>query len=203
MPPLEAAIPYFLNPEQEIPKVRIPREAGVPEEVPPEELRYWKGRLVPHLDSVAHLRPYAYSLLKVREIARRSLQVTTAFRAKGVAGVYRFLLGCRYATDEELFKRKDYWQTPDEFESNRAGDCEDHAMWAWRQCLDLGDDARFTIGGFRKGAHAWVTLFEHNIPFVLEATAKDTRELEPFKAPSRYEPSFSIDGKLRFYQHVR
>lgn len=33
-----------------------------------------------------------------------------------------------YVSDEILFNKKDYWQTPLEFESNKCGDCEDFAI---------------------------------------------------------------------------
>jgi len=76
--------------------------------------------------------------------------------------VRKFLASCEYVSDKELFGKKDYWQPPEEFEKRRKGDCEDFALWTWRQLLSMGYDARF-IGGAsgRYGeGHAWVEFFQ-------------------------------------------
>jgi hypothetical protein len=58
----------------------------------------------------------------------------------------RFLAGCKYVSDEEQFGERDYWQPPELFEECRKGDCEDFALWAWRQLLHLNYPARFVLG---------------------------------------------------------
>ena len=49
----------------------------------------------------------------------------------------RFLAGCEYVSDEEQFGERDYWQPPEQFEKSKKGDCEDFALWAWRQLLHM------------------------------------------------------------------
>jgi hypothetical protein len=49
-----------------------------------------------------------------------------------IGDVRRFLVNCRYVSDEEQFGKKDYWQPPEEFEKRKQGDCEDFALWTWR-----------------------------------------------------------------------
>jgi hypothetical protein len=76
--------------------------------------------------------------------------------------VRRFLIGCEYVSDKELFGKDDYWQPPEEFEKRKKGDCEDFALWTWRQLLNMGYDARFiggSCGRFGEG-HAWVEYFQ-------------------------------------------
>ena len=69
----------------------------------------------------------------------------------------RFLAGCTYMLDEDQFGEKDFWQPPDQFEESKKGDCEDFALWAWRQLLQMNYDARFVIGisGQYRAGHAW------------------------------------------------
>jgi hypothetical protein len=52
-----------------------------------------------------------------------------------MADVRNFLVGCTYVSDTELFGKRDYWQPPEDFEKRRKGDCEDFALWTWRQLL--------------------------------------------------------------------
>jgi predicted transglutaminase-like cysteine proteinase len=52
--------------------------------------------------------------------------------------VRKFLDGCKYVSDEELFGKRDYWQPSEEFEKRKKGDCEDFALWTWRQLLEMG-----------------------------------------------------------------
>ena len=47
--------------------------------------------------------------------------------------VRSFLRTCRYASDQEQFGVKDHWMPPEEFERARRGDCDDFALWTWRQ----------------------------------------------------------------------
>ena len=57
-----------------------------------------------------------------------------------------FLLDCKYVSDEKQFGEDDYWILPHEFEKLKKGDCEDFALWAWRQILNMGYPARFVVG---------------------------------------------------------
>lgn len=122
--------------------------------------------------------------------------------------VRSFLCGCKYVSDKELFDKEDYWQPPDEFERRKQGDCEDFALWTWRQLLIMGYDARF-IGGRcgRYGAgHAWVEYRENNRWFLVEPLYCRISDRMPRLSTLRYEPKLSVswDGKtLRYFAHKK
>ena len=114
-----------------------------------------------------------------------------------------WLLGCEYIRDPELFHEPDFWQHPRTFERLRQGDCEDHALWAWRKLVELGFDAELVSGRIvhtdeaatRDGGHVWVLFRENSETFVLEATAKSkdrmVRSLNDVR--NKYLPSFGVD----------
>lgn len=113
------------------------------------------------------------------------------------------LLSCVYRRDEATQRRRDVWLHPEDFETSRSGDCEDHALWAWVQLVRLNWDVRFTVGLWRGGGHAWVTLYRPSGIFLLETTAKREDDLLlPSTPDDGYEPVWSVDGKLRFYVHA-
>lgn len=119
-----------------------------------------------------------------------------------------FLITCKYVSDEDLFGKRDYWQPPDEFEKRRKGDCEDFALWTWRQLLAMGYDARF-IGGSagRYGAgHAWVEYCKDGKWFLFEPLFCRVGYTMPRLSTLRYQPRYSVswDGKtLRYFAHKR
>jgi hypothetical protein len=84
-------------------------------------------------------------------------------------GLRRFLVGCKYVSDQEQFGERDYWQPPEQFEENKKGDCEDFALWAWRQLLHLNYPARFALGsaGRYGEGHAWVTFQKDGKAYLL------------------------------------
>jgi hypothetical protein len=128
-------------------------------------------------------------------------------QCKTIAGVRSFLAGCLYVSDKELFGKKDYWQPPDEFEKRRKGDCEDFALWTWRQLLSLGYDARFVVGtcGWYRAGHAWVEYFEDGKCYLLEPLANRLAAI-PRLSTVRYVPKFSVswDGKtIRYFSHTK
>ncbi len=47
----------------------------------------------------------------------------------------------QYATDDVVFKQKDYWATPSELIGNSRGDCEDYAIAKYVSLLHLGIDS--------------------------------------------------------------
>lgn len=121
--------------------------------------------------------------------------------------VRRFLRTCRYVADQVQFGRRDYWMPPEEFECRRQGDCEDFALWTWRQLMRLGYSARFVCGrGGRYGAgHAWVTLDREGRTFIVESLAAGVGPTFPRLTTLRYEPQVSVswDGRsLRYYEHA-
>jgi transglutaminase superfamily protein len=119
--------------------------------------------------------------------------------------VRRFLASCQYVSDKEQFGQNDYWQPPEEFERRKKGDCEDFALWTWRQLLGLGYDARFVIGscGRYGDGHAWVEYFQDGKCYLLESLASRAWTL-PRLSTIRYSPKISVswDGKtIRYFSH--
>src|SRR5690348_9858416 len=89
-------------------------------------------------------------------------------------GDLRMAADCEYVRDP--VHERDYWQHPKTFEQLRKGDCEDHALWAWRKLTELGLPAEFYVGRWRTGKeaqpgfHAWVVFQDGGIQYLLEAT---------------------------------
>lgn len=126
-----------------------------------------------------------------------------------VAEICNWLRECRYVSDHEQFNTRDHWLHPVEFETSRQGDCEDHALWAWRKLVELGIPAEFVVGQAKwtgdhpTEAHAWVTFTQNGRTHLLEATGKSNL-LYPLEATaSRYHPWYSIDQNFQTYQHNR
>jgi len=122
--------------------------------------------------------------------------------------VRTFLATCKYVSDEELFGKKEYWQPPEEFERRRKGDCEDFALWTWRQLLSMGYDARFVGGscGRYGTGHAWVEYFKDGKCFLLEPLYRLVGDTLPRLSTIRYRPKISVswDGKaLKYYSHKK
>src|ERR1700760_1135947 len=88
----------------------------------------------------------------------RNLSQPLTVKCDSITDVRRFLSRCRYVSDKEQFDRDDNWQPPEHFELSRRGDCDDFALWTWREFLDLGYEARFVLGtaGRYGTGHAWV-----------------------------------------------
>src|SRR5205085_1473130 len=63
----------------------------------------------------------------------------SAVTVGSVDDVCEWLLECEYVHDPELFHEPDFWQHPRTFERLRKGDCEDHALWAWRKLVEPRD----------------------------------------------------------------
>jgi hypothetical protein len=121
--------------------------------------------------------------------------------------VQDWLLGCEYVHDSEMFRESDFWQHPLTFERTRQGDCEDHALWAWRKLIELGTDVELVSGrtlrsdGSTGGGHVWLLLRENGLTFVLETTSKSKRGMvRPLaEVRDRYLPSFGVDRQgMRF-----
>jgi hypothetical protein len=120
--------------------------------------------------------------------------------------VRRFLAGCKGVSDKEQFDRDDYWQPPEDFEKTKRGDCDDFALWTWRQLLFMGYDARFVCGhsGRYGQGHAWVEYFQDGCCLLLEPQLCFIGQRMPRLSTLRYHPHLSVawDGeKLSYYQH--
>ena len=118
-----------------------------------------------------------------------------------------FLSTCRYVSDWEQFGLRDHWMPPEEFEKTRQGDCDDFALWTWRQLLGLGYDARFVVGrAGRYGAgHAWVSFRVHDRIFIVESLLARYRKF-PRLETLRYRPSISVEAigsQTKFFEHQK
>jgi hypothetical protein len=119
-----------------------------------------------------------------------------------------FLARCRYVSDQEQFNRADYWMPPQQFEERKKGDCDDFALWAWRQLIAIGYDARFVCGlaGRYGSGHAWVHFTENGRTFLVEPMAAWLGPKLPRLSTLRYQPRLSVvwDGKrLHYYEHEK
>jgi hypothetical protein len=117
-----------------------------------------------------------------------------------------FLSGCKYISDQEQFGKKDYWEPPEDFEKTRKGDCEDFALWAWRQLLQMGYPARFVAGtASRYGeGHAWVTFQKDGKNFILEPLYWPLGEKMARLSTLRHRPRFSVEwdgSSIHYYSH--
>ena len=104
-------------------------------------------------------------------------------RTATVDDVCEWLGACQYVSDDQLFNEADFWQHPRTFEQVRKGDCEDHALWAWRKLIELGHPAEFFVGQWLEGGgahhdgHAWVVFEQDGQRFLLEAVTKDEKHV--------------------------
>ncbi len=122
--------------------------------------------------------------------------------------VCHWLQQCEYMRDSELFNQRDVWQHPGEFEALRKGDCEDHALWAWRKLKELNIPAEFVVGRTQwgenlNGVHAWVSYRENGRSYILETTNKQLHPIYPLETvQERYHPWYSVDGMNKTYRFV-
>jgi len=170
-----------------------------------ENKKYWHGKHIKHLDSVRQLGTRGKSLVSIKAIVKKSLDVNSQVIVKDFKDILKFLSKCKYITDKELFNKQDYWQTPDEFEKNKKGDCEDFSLWAWKKLIDLGEDARFIYGTFGMSGHAWILLFRDDEPYVFEVVSRPwwrfKKKLIPATSKHAYWPVLSIDKHLNFFRY--
>lgn len=124
-----------------------------------------------------------------------------------VADLRRFLAECKYVSDEEQFGERDYWQPPEQFEESKKGDCEDFALWAWRQLLHMNYPARFALGSASRygDGHAWVTFQRDGKTYLLEPLSWPVGLTLPRLSALKYKPRFSMswDGsKVSYFEHA-
>ena len=124
-----------------------------------------------------------------------------------IGEIRSFLKTCRYVSDQEQFGVKDHWAPPEVFERTRKGDCDDIALWTWRQLLALGYNARFVVGGSgRYGfGHAWVTVRINDRNYVLEPQLSRYQAF-PRLTTLRYQPAVSVGvshNHVKFFEHSK
>jgi hypothetical protein len=138
----------------------------------------------------------------------RYVSLPLAFKCSSLEDLRRFLRTCRGVSDKEQFGKADYWMPPEDFEKSRKGDCDDFAMYAWRQLLEMGYKARFVIGrvGDSLEKHAWVSFEEDGKQFLLEPQAVYLGLRFPRLDALKYQPDVSAewDGKKpHFFFHEK
>lgn len=136
-------------------------------------------------------------------------------RPKNVNDLCKWLSKCKYSTDSALFQEEEFWQHPVTFETTKKGDCDDHALWAWRKLTEMGLRAEYVCGKMRikqnhkyiESGHAWVIFKKKDKRnwYVLECTEKDKKKMliDFDDAEKTYLPEVSIDGELKTYRFVR
>ena len=115
-----------------------------------------------------------------------------------------WLTECAYVRDARLFHEADFWQHPRTFEQIRRGDCEDHALWAWRKLIELGYEAELVCGEWATppaepgGGHAWVVFRDQDREYLLEAVTKSaTGMIRPLdEVRERYWPHVAVNGRF-------
>lgn len=136
----------------------------------------------------------------------RYVREPLSVQCESLEDVARFLRGCKKMEDIDAFGRDEYWSPPEEFERHRRGDCDDFAMWTWRQLLQMGYSARFVggqAGQFGEG-HAWVTFEREGRHFVFESMLAGLPAPLPRLTTMRYHPRVSLewDGDhFRYFTH--
>ena len=136
-------------------------------------------------------------------------QRSSAVGVKSVDDVQRWLMECTYVSDQVEFGVPEHWQHPSDFEGRRRGDCEDHALWAWRKLIEVGEDAEFVVGLSQRadgtwGGHAWVHVRGETGVRMFEAGEKSLdRMLRPLtdeEIQREYFPHLGVDSAFR--RHV-
>jgi hypothetical protein len=147
--------------------------------------------------------PLAFGAGSTRSFAEY-FQGVSRVPARSLPEICEWLRGCECLTDAALFFQEDFWQHPLTFEQIRKGDCEDHALWAWRKLGEIGIPARLTAGRWRGVAHAWILLDQADGEKLLETTAKSDPMIRPVDATTRdeYHPALSVDHGFRTFVHA-
>jgi predicted transglutaminase-like cysteine proteinase len=129
-------------------------------------------------------------------------------QCKNLKDIRNFLNKCRYVSDLKQFGVEDYWMPPELFEQKRQGDCEDFALWVWRQLIVMGkQEPRFVTGILQPNhlGHAWVTFMEGNRGFLIEATTPRLSSWLPRLQTTKYVPVISVaweGAEMIYYEHV-
>ena len=170
------------------------------------------GRIIPAIYDI-HGKSVGFPVSKKRKHLfhgtfpiERYLSQPLTYPCSTIPELRRFLRQCKYVSDREQFHRKDYWIPPEEFEQNKKGDCEDFALWTWRQLLGMGYNARFVVGKAGKygEGHAWVTMENKGNFFIIESLAWMVGKKLPRLSVISYQPRGSIewDGKeIHYFIH--
>ena len=126
----------------------------------PGSAMHWRGQRVRRA-SLGNTHPW-----------RRYFNKRLHYHPRSLQELLEFLRGCTYLSDRATRSCRDFWEPPDLFDTRRSGDCEDHALWAWRCLVDMGVESRLVLGMTCGEGHAWVHVFAGGRCWLLEATQK-------------------------------
>lgn len=149
-------------------------------------------RIAHHRFGQGSIRPFDWYL--------EGESTVTASTIDDIAG---WLLECEYASDESVFNESDFWQHPRTFELLRRGDCEDHALWAWRKLRDIGVASELIVGRWQqaehKGSHAWIVFELDGERWLFETVSKsrDSMIIRLDEAKQSYRPELAMSGGLQ------
>ncbi len=117
--------------------------------------------------------------------------------------VNRFWNQWPYKTDNEVYRKPDYWAIPKEFRKN-SGDCEDYSIAKFYTLLELGWDMKqlrivVVMETIRRIAHAILAVYLDNKIYILDNLSPNVLEHTRYK---NYVPQYSINHESRWV-HVR
>jgi hypothetical protein len=124
---------------------------------------------------------------------------------------------CNWLCDCQYYDKSGYtdttaWPIPCDFETTRAGNCFDHALWGWRKLTELDIPSLLILGQTRDQAdlpwdrrpHAWVQFEFEDAEYLFETTAKGNGwpgASHIAEVRDWYRPWYAVDSKLRRYVH--
>jgi len=125
--------------------------------------------------------------------------------------VNQFYNGVRYSPDIKVYKKKDYWATPEEFLGKDKGDCEDYVIAKYFALIYLGIQSKklfftYVRSTKFKSPHMVLTYFKtpRSEPLILDnnnrkifpaSKRKDLIPIYNFNGDSLYKASKSGKGK--------
>ncbi len=112
-----------------------------------------------------------------------------------------WLQSCEYVRDQVLFMKRDFWQHPLTFEQIKKGDCEDHALWAWRKLIELDLKAELVVGDTETERHAWIVFeWADGKQYLFETTTKQGQMIHALdNTKDIYKPEFGVDENFNTY----
>ena len=121
-----------------------------------------------------------------------------AGRSQSIESLFLTAKSFRYVPDSW---KEDKWQSADETDARRSGDCEDKALWLYRELKRNGyENVHLAVGKYRPNdtaLHAWVSYTdEAGKNIILDPTVQQ----KPWRAEDFskgfYCARFSFDGAL-------
>lgn len=148
----------LLSPAQARPQQRPTRTKLFDDRMPALQ-RHFLWALTNRRGDMAYVQPFQYAQ------ARRDIE---GYLAQTAARVHREVL---YIPDVRTSGLTDFWQSPEETLHLGTGDCEDHAILAYRRLKEAGFTlVDLVVGLYGTVGHAWVEVAANGQRYVLEGT---------------------------------